>query len=219
MSLIIALLSLLIPLHSIGSRLSVTLTLCGPFFILGSQGLNGEPVIVFIRNMITWKKKCTVMLYNGTARPLAAPMIENYEGQPSASDKLVDYLNAAKHLFESKKENNSELIEGVNFQFAEDQDLNGFYLDQEEQPESEPEQSEVSLHGCENEIISTKNSDNLSAPIPANIVIDVGNGFSGLLENTQEQKNKSIETSSDKKTMLNISVDASGLIVKNQSEL
>lgn len=129
MAIIVAFLANLIPTDSIASKISVMIIFCGPFFILGVQGINGDPVSVFTVNAWTWFKNRGVMLYNESARALAMSPLDAMMDAEPMGDKLIDYFHRLM-LQRQASRSGERLVEGENFIFAEDKDLAGIHLDE-----------------------------------------------------------------------------------------
>ena len=67
---IVAVLIILLAMEgtSVQARLTVALIICGPGFILGQIGYNGDPVSVTVKNYLAWRQNNRIRIYNVTPR-------------------------------------------------------------------------------------------------------------------------------------------------------
>ena len=97
--------------------------------MLGITGIGGDPVFAFIKNYFTWLKKKGIYFYNGESRALASSPVENMMEADDAKAKLADYVERMRKKREESRR--MDLVEGVDFVFAEDKELSGNYADEE----------------------------------------------------------------------------------------
>lgn len=118
---IMALIALALPIREMGTRISVVTLFAAPFVILGAVGVNGDPVSGFLRNVYRWRKKREVLLYNGSTRFLGESPVDIAMEQKDLHDRIVEIMDERRrHVSES--ESGKTMIEGVDFEFAEDVD-------------------------------------------------------------------------------------------------
>lgn len=118
---IMALIALALPIQEMGTRISVVTLFAAPFVILGAVGVNGDPVSGFLRNVYRWRKKREVLLYNGSTRFLGESPVDIAMEQKDLHDRIVEIMDERRrHVSES--ESGKTMIEGVDFEFAEDVD-------------------------------------------------------------------------------------------------
>ena len=66
---IVAALLMLIPIETRVQRISVTIGVAGPVFVLGLCGINGDSTLYFLKLAINWMRRKSVMLFNENTRP------------------------------------------------------------------------------------------------------------------------------------------------------
>lgn len=101
------------------------IVLVGPWFWLGIVGYNGDPISVFLRNLIRWKLEKSVMLYNPTPRLLGTDPVKAAYETNKYHDKLVGVVTDAIKRRDERKQA-MEYVEGENFQFAYDPSIDGY---------------------------------------------------------------------------------------------
>lgn len=131
MALAVALLANMIPTQSFETKVSVLVFACTPFFLLGIQGINGDTVSTFLRNALSWGKTKGIMLYNSQARALAQSPLDNMMEEEQLGDKVLDILDGIREK-QRTRNGRHQLVEGQDFVFARDADLEGNYLDEQE---------------------------------------------------------------------------------------
>lgn len=131
MALAVALLANMIPTQSFETKVSVLVFFCTPFFLLGIQGINGDTVSTFLRNALSWGKTKGIMLYNSQARALAQSPLDNMMEEEQLGDKVLDILDGIREK-QRTRNGRHQLVEGQDFVFARDADLEGNYLDEQE---------------------------------------------------------------------------------------
>lgn len=133
MALVAAFFISFIPLHGLKEKITAYTLGCSPFFLLGITGIGGDPVFAFIKNYFTWLKKKGIYFYNGESRALASSPVENMMEADDAKTKLADYVERMRRKREESR--TMDLVEGVDFEFAEDKELSGNYADEEYEDE------------------------------------------------------------------------------------
>ena len=129
MALVVAFFISFIPLHGLKEKITAYTLGCSPFFLLGITGIGGDPVFAFIKNYFTWLKKKGIYFYNGESRALASSPVENMMEADDAKAKLAAYVELMRKKREESRR--MDLVEGVDFEFAEDKELSGNYADEE----------------------------------------------------------------------------------------
>ena len=93
--------------------------LCGPLFLFGVVGFNGDSLSVTLKSANAWLHSRSVMIYNPAAKPLRETPLEQMEGRVVLKDKLLDYIDERKAKKEEERLSRT-YIEGVNFNFIKD---------------------------------------------------------------------------------------------------
>ena len=113
---------------STSSKITAAIIICGPGFLLGQIGYNGDPISTTISNFFKWKKANGIRLYNTQPRLLGSDpvkaMLENNNGR----DAIVDAVTNMRENRRKKLEQNG-LVEGENFEFEYDPSIDD-YLDE-----------------------------------------------------------------------------------------
>lgn len=161
MAMVMLIPAFLIPVSDQMSRISLVVTLCGVPLMIGTLGVNGDPISVVVRNFKNWKRMRGVMLYNTETVPLKTSPLTASMSEKRPSDAIIE-------MVENYRDNRREkmaaevFVEGVTFQFAKDPDLVPLYADQlsdtddtlneemsrwheEEKRERDPEKSEPDI--------------------------------------------------------------------------
>lgn len=131
MALIAAVPAMLIPASTFNIRIVILVSICGPFFLLGNAGYNGDPISATFRHARAWRKGRGVMLYNANTRALKESPLTHMENTPQARDKLVEMVDSWKNARRLRSKN-MVYIEGETFEFVEDDDLSSLYADDNE---------------------------------------------------------------------------------------
>ena len=156
MALVVAIFANMIPAGDFTVKITIMVAFCGPFFMLGINGFNGDSVFQTARNAYMWLKARTVVLYNGRARALVKSPLEYMMEQEAPADKLLDYMERLKQKRIEKRSANA-YVENVNFRFADDSDLAEIYADATEDddgtegrvPEDAPELQDTTHYSNE----------------------------------------------------------------------
>lgn len=134
MALLAAIPAMLIPASDLNVRIVILVAICGPFFLLGNAGYNGDPISTTIFHAKVWYQNRGIMLYNANSRALKESPLEYMENTELPRDKLVDMVNSWKRAHRQKNEE-MVYIEGETFEFVDDMDLAHLYLDKDEPEE------------------------------------------------------------------------------------
>lgn len=121
---------------SVQAKLTVVLIVCGPGFLIGQIGYNGDPISVAMKNFHNWRKNNRIRIYNVTPRLLGTDPVKAMAEDASGRDAIVDAFNRVQ---EKRKEKQRErnLVDGVDFEFEYDPGIddyleeNGDYSDRE----------------------------------------------------------------------------------------
>lgn len=110
------------------TKVMIIVAFAAPFFLLGNNGFNGDPISTTLKNAYTWLRKRRVMLYNSNSRALRETPLAAMMEEPAARDKILDLVDVFR---ENRKKRAAaiELIEGKTFEFAVDSDLAGIYAE------------------------------------------------------------------------------------------
>lgn len=102
-----------------------------------------------MKNCFTWLKQKGIYFYNGAARALASSPVENMMENEDARAKLNEYVERMRKKREESR--TLDLVEGVDFEFAEDKDLAGNYADEEYEVEEDEDDYSVSPEAFEDD--------------------------------------------------------------------
>lgn len=100
--------------------ISTYIFVCGPLLMLGAAGINGEPVSQFFFNMYRWKKRKNPCFYNGSGRAYNTSAAELLINEPTLRDIVADKV---QQLRASMRTPAVEYVEGKNYQFSADPEL------------------------------------------------------------------------------------------------
>lgn len=128
------------------AKISLTIGLAFPFFMLGLSGINGDAFSTFVYHAVSWARARGTMLYNNETRALAQAPIQSMLEEEGLNDKILNIIDSFKDKAQ-KKRMSSPLVEGRDFVFARDTDLEGNYLDEQQDaqqgsPVSAPQSTE-----------------------------------------------------------------------------
>lgn len=154
MALVVALIISFFPLNGLKEKITAYTLGCSPFLMLGITGIGGDPVFVFVKNCFTWLKQKGIYFYNGAARALASSPVENMMENEDARAKLNEYVERMRKKREESR--TLDLVEGVDFEFAEDKDLAGNYADEEYEVEEDEDDYSVSPEAFEEDRMPEK---------------------------------------------------------------
>lgn len=129
MSAVVAFFVMLFPIHSQAVRITLLVGLCGPAFILGNAGFNGDPLSISLKSMVSWRQNKECMLYDPNPHALKTTPVDEMMSEIPVKDRLVDVIDEVKMSIAANRESDEEYIEGVNFEFKEDRDLEPIYAD------------------------------------------------------------------------------------------
>jgi hypothetical protein len=123
-----------IEISEVTTKITVFITICGPFFMLGVGGFNGDSLFQTAANAVKWLKSRTVILYNGNARALTTSPLDSMMAQETPQDMIIEYVEGLKAA-RRKKRSAISYVEGENFVFHDDPDLVDIYADYSDEDE------------------------------------------------------------------------------------
>lgn len=123
----------LLPLTGTG-RLSISILLAGLLAMIGLAGVREKPLSTFLADVVRWLFRRKPRLYNSHGGAYSVTAEELMLQQPQLRDSLADLLDKVKKSISSDQ---PELIEGVNFAFAPDPELEALRFAQEMKEEGQ----------------------------------------------------------------------------------
>lgn len=130
---------LLLPLHLAGtSRISTTIFVSGPLFLVGAIGVEGDPLSVFVKNSVMWLKNRSPMLFNNTPRILEESPVDSALEASDMKAAFFDKLDAVRTKMQTSGLGDN-MVEGEDFEFVADRDEIGFLAEQMEQYQDDGE--------------------------------------------------------------------------------
>ena len=113
---------------SVQAKLTVALVVCGPGFLIGQIGYNGDPISVALRNFHIWRKNNRIRIYNVTPRLLGTDPVKAMAEDGSGRDAIVDAFNRVQERRKQKqKEKNT--VDGIEFEFEYDPGIDDYLED------------------------------------------------------------------------------------------
>lgn len=109
----------LLPLHTLSTKLTVSLTLILPFAALAIIGVDGDPLSVFILGFFHWRKqkKTGIMLYNVQTRLYESPLADML----MAGELPIEKISNIYSLWNAKRKNaNIRRLRTSTFEFEEE---------------------------------------------------------------------------------------------------
>ena len=127
------------------AKLTVAIIVCGPGFVLGQIGYNGDPISTTVKNLLAWRKNNEIRLYNTNPRLLGTDPVKALQDDASGRDTMVEvYANFRESMRKNAEE--GEMVEGENFEFQFDPGIDS-YLDENGDYEdgSDPDSFELEI--------------------------------------------------------------------------
>lgn len=115
--------------------ISTTIFVCVPLLGVGAIGVQGDPLSVFLRNMISWFKHRGPVLFNNTPRVLEESPVDVALTDNALKSMVSDKLDAMAKKVMEKDDSGKVLVEGIDFEFAPDQDETDLLAEKQEAPE------------------------------------------------------------------------------------
>lgn len=113
---------------SINVKATVLIISVAPGFLAGQIGYNGDPISIFLLNVMNWRKKKQVRLYNENPRMLGTDPVKAIYENNRGMDKIVGFVqNAQEKRIERKT--SEVLVEGETFEFEYDPGIDGYLED------------------------------------------------------------------------------------------
>lgn len=110
------------------NKIMISLFMALPGILAGFVGFNGDPMSQAITNFRKWKQNNAVKIFNPNPRLLGSDPVKVRASEVSARDKIVDkYYEYKERQMEKREE--KDLVEGENFKFAYDADVDEFLDD------------------------------------------------------------------------------------------
>lgn len=126
---------------SFSSKMTVAIIICGPGFLAGQIGYNGDPISTAFSSFMKWRKSNSIRLYNTSPRLLGSDPVKAMQGA-TGRDTIVEAVTNMRESMRKKAEV-GELVEGENFEFEYDPSIDD-YLEENgdfESQESVPDDS------------------------------------------------------------------------------
>lgn len=109
------------------AKVTVAIIVCGPGFILGQIGYNGDPISTTLKNLLAWRRNNQIRLYNTNARLLGTDPVKALQEDAGGRDTMVEvYTNFRESMRKNAAE--EDMVEGENFAFRFDPGIDN-YLD------------------------------------------------------------------------------------------
>lgn len=129
------------PVHDFTPKFTLAFLFGLPAFLLGVVGIAGDPLTVFLKNMIAWFNTKSIILYNGSTRFYEESPVDAKMKKPVMKDKLLDMWAEHKQR-KNAKEQEQKMVEGLTFEFARDKDEEVLVARRpEDKPEGAPQMS------------------------------------------------------------------------------
>ena len=110
------------------TRLTTIVLCAAPGAIAGYIGFNGDPLSKTFASFMNWRKHNDIKIYNPNPRLMGTDAVKARNAEEKSRDKLVDiYHNFKEKQREKRQEAN--LIEGSDYEFAYDADVDDFLDD------------------------------------------------------------------------------------------
>ena len=150
MAVVVGIFAYMIPAPDFNTKVFIMVAICGPVFLIGVNGFNGDPLSITLINAKKWMDTKGLILYDDSLRPLIKSPLQAMYEKEMPRDKIVNIIDQVKEKQERK--NQTEVyIPGVTCEFEDDKDLEVLYVKNyeltPEQPELEPNQAKKGLFG------------------------------------------------------------------------
>ena len=107
------------------AKLTVAVIICGPGFVAGQIGYNGDPVSTTLKHLLAWSRSSDVRLYNTNPRLLGTDPVKALQEETDGRNTMAEvYSNFRDSLRRTAEE--GELVEGENFEFRYDPGIDGY---------------------------------------------------------------------------------------------
>ena len=119
---------LALPDAGVSAKLTVAVIICGPGFVLGQVGYNGDPISTTLKNLLKWRKNNEIRLYNTNPRLLGTDPIKALQEDAGGRDAMIEvYTN----IWETMRRNavEGEMVEGEDYEFRFDPGIDNYLED------------------------------------------------------------------------------------------
>ena len=117
----------------IQAKITVGLIICGPGFLIGQIGFNGDPISTAFRDYSVWRKTNQIRIYNSTPRLLGTDPVKALHEDGSGKDAIVEAINKVQ-LARKRKYEAEKLLANESFDFEFDPGIDRFLEDNGDYP-------------------------------------------------------------------------------------
>ena len=118
---------LVLPDAAVSAKVTVAVIICGPGFVLGQVGYNGDPLSTTLKHLIKWRKNNEIRLYNTNPRLLGTDPVRALQEDAGGRDAMIEvYTNIRESMRRNAVE--GEMVEGEDYEFRFDPGIDN-YLD------------------------------------------------------------------------------------------
>ena len=119
---------LVMPEAGVSTKLTVAVIICGPGFVLGQVGYNGDPISTTLKNLLKWRKNNEIRLYNTNPRLLGTDPIKALQEDAGGRDAMIEvYTNIRETMRRNAVE--GEMVEGEDYEFRFDPGIDNYLED------------------------------------------------------------------------------------------
>ena len=119
---------LALPDAGVSAKLTVAVIMCGPGFVLGQVGYNGDPISTTLKNLLKWRKNNEIRLYNTNPRLLGTDPIKALQEDAGGRDAMIEvYTNIRESMRRNAVE--GEMVEGEDYEFRFDPGIDNYLED------------------------------------------------------------------------------------------
>ena len=119
---------LALPDAGVSAKLTVAVIMCGPGFVLGQVGYNGDPISTTLKNLMKWRKNNEIRLYNTNPRLLGTDPIKALQEDAGGRDAMIEvYTNIRETMRRNAVE--GEMVEGEDYEFRFDPGIDNYLED------------------------------------------------------------------------------------------
>ncbi len=118
---VFGLIAFALPISDFSVRLPCIILIFATMFFIGYHGYNEDPLSESVKYVYEWYKTKGVILYNGNTRFYEESPLDAALAEEDIRDKIVDILEK-RQLAKIEADKNKRFVEGVDFEFADDED-------------------------------------------------------------------------------------------------
>lgn len=119
---------LALPDAGVSAKLTVAVIMCGPGFVLGQVGYNGDPISTTLKNLMKWRKNNEIRLYNTNPRLLGTDPIKALQEDAGGRDAMIEvYTDIRETMRRNAVE--GEMVEGEDYEFRFDPGIDNYLED------------------------------------------------------------------------------------------